>query len=519
MLDKDFYRVTSLQLFGKDDLYFSFLGFTKLSIIRSHILSYDQDFIRRLTRIANDAMRDAEKNTGQTQIVYKNFVSSLVLLTVILDFYDQIGYDHQPTLDQYKKINKIIQSCALDTLENHLDDQDISNEVYLLSYLCLQQLQSVYGFSDQEGGELNDYFRLFVYLPILYLQTERHRIFFGRHSKTGKLLSTSIKFASTTRKFYEQSPVFQKSWSSLLKNANLDDQQFAESNMGYFYFPLSIIFSTCDETDEHLLPSIWQHSALIERRSFPKTKKDLYTLYEDIRKERRFLVPIDGVEVFCKGFGDIKKVFIKEKNYRGLDPDYFQNRVIFFKVTFDDGLEDLVALSVDTNGILISAFHDIYDSSVFDIPDVYSSLLMKIYYDFVCTKATEKVQDHKRGKLGYVYRKPQEQTETVVYLPRSVVDVRDVRDRDDVTDRNTTSGLVRAPHFVNQHLRKLPSGYHASHQAIELAKKFGYHLPQGYTFVSPFETGKPMANKTVVQRENKLEAKKKKKVYISKFRD
>ncbi len=49
--------------------------------------------------------------------------------------------------------------------------------------------------------------------------------------------------------------------------------------------------------------------------------------------------------------------------------------------------------------------------------------------------------------------------------------------------------MHRRAHGVRGHLRKLPTGWHASEEAHETAEAFGVVMPQGYTFVRPHVRG------------------------------
>lgn len=44
--------------------------------------------------------------------------------------------------------------------------------------------------------------------------------------------------------------------------------------------------------------------------------------------------------------------------------------------------------------------------------------------------------------------------------------------------------MKKVPYRV-EHLRRLPEGWHASPQQIEIAQKYQFVIPEGYTFVSP----------------------------------
>jgi hypothetical protein len=71
---------------------------------------------------------------------------------------------------------------------------------------------------------------------------------------------------------------------------------------------------------------------------------------------------------------------------------------------------------------------------------------------------------------------------TIIYLP-----VRKTGEREQDYIRHKEERKLPAPHPVSGHLRRTK---HTSKKQIELAKQFGIALPEGFTFVKPFRTGK-----------------------------
>ena len=71
-------------------------------------------------------------------------------------------------------------------------------------------------------------------------------------------------------------------------------------------------------------------------------------------------------------------------------------------------------------------------------------------------------------------------------LPRKKVRIRGRRDWSTDAERKR----IMRRHRVSGHLRQLPKGWHASEQAQRWAKRYGFIVPQGYTFVRPHMRGK-----------------------------
>ena len=83
-------------------------------------------------------------------------------------------------------------------------------------------------------------------------------------------------------------------------------------------------------------------------------------------------------------------------------------------------------------------------------------------------------EGHARGR-GRSYRT----------LPRKKVRIRGRRDWSTAAERKR----IMRRHRVSGHLRQLPAGWHASEEAQRWARRYGFIVPQGYTFVRPHMRG------------------------------
>ncbi len=107
-------------------------------------------------------------------------------------------------------------------------------------------------------------------------------------------------------------------------------------------------------------------------------------------------------------------------------------------------------------------------------------LLAAIIRDFWVVEQRETVfgsaiRGKKIPKLSEDKAKP-----TIVYLPR-VHYVRDIHNAEEILNF-----AVRRPHFVVGHLRK---ALHAGENQVQLARRYGIHVPEGFTFVRPHRRG------------------------------
>ncbi len=473
MLQKTDYKIVSLDLFDEQSVVDWFFMFSKMASLRSHIteqLPVSKDFFT---------------NDKHVDYIFKGFILMYHAITVA--DYDILS-DMKVRHELYQRIIKF----ANKLIEHGVHKEDLSKKLYLSMQVYATFLEDYFGLTNSEAGEIADFFRLCIYLPIMLLQSKRKKIYFGTHNETKDFLSTSIKVASPTIWYFQQrSKEFQI--EGALYNT-LTEKMFHTSNFGYFIYPLLTCVATLDETDESLIPKMWQHSSLIENRDFPVMDKTCEAYFTMIDTSRKYAMPKDGVEIICKGYGDIHSVFIKERIYRRLHNNF---RSLFIKITFHDGLEDLVVVTPELHAIVISPYKDIYENQ----EDRYTALLLKLYTDFVCVQPNEKISNTKKRKLGLVYRdKKNPSRESIVYLPRSVIDVTKY------TNKGKMSDGQKVPHFVNGHLRKLAIGFQASDQAKKIASNFGFILPTGYTFVTPYETGKNAPGKeNIMQKRRKIQ--------------
>ena len=110
-------------------------------------------------------------------------------------------------------------------------------------------------------------------------------------------------------------------------------------------------------------------------------------------------------------------------------------------------------------------------------------LLAAIIRDFWVVENREAVFSRGPSRQGPRIKRGKNDTTRIVYLPR----VRYVSNADIKSCSTQLGHEERRAHFVRAHLRR---SEHASKQQEFLAKRYGFALPKGYTFVRPHERGK-----------------------------
>lgn len=481
MLLRDHVVVKPLDLFDTRDICFWFLNAGKFSSFRSGVSS-----LTPISLTDNTIIEHSEINAMISLFNRMNATSSSLSRTSPLS-----------VSQQEEELFEHIVDFAATRVSNPLYfDRSQTISLYLAFHIYINVSAEFNGWSDRTIVELLDFFRLCVYLPTMFLQQPKHKCLVGYDQVTKAPVFVPIKVALPTLKYLRE--------HSLLFRTELElfttQQALNDAMVGYFIFPLMVVSSSLWATDQDLIPSVWQHSSLIEKRQIPSVGVSWQQSIQDLQTIRVYPIPDAGITVLCKNYGDVQSLFFKERVYREIDG--IQD--LFCKITFKDGFEDLVIVSLSHGTIQISAFMDIYETQADPVID----MVMKIYTDFACRKAHDRAFDPKRKKMTFTYRDSMTSGEAVVYLPRSVS-----AHYQDQSLRDSESSLARKrPHWVDTHIRRLPIGWKASEKAAVLASQFGFVLPPGYTFVAPYHTGdSALADKIKLTRSGGL----KNKLYIS----
>ena len=128
-------------------------------------------------------------------------------------------------------------------------------------------------------------------------------------------------------------------------------------------------------------------------------------------------------------------------------------------------------------------------------------LLAAIVRDFWVVEERESVfaATSLKRLAGVRMRATEDGSPRVVYLPR-------IRYKEKPTPQKCAEALdhkARAAHYVNQHIRKVDR---PSDAQIILAKSYGCHVPEGYTFVRPHERGMRSARAIIYRSRSALQS-------------
>jgi hypothetical protein len=128
---------------------------------------------------------------------------------------------------------------------------------------------------------------------------------------------------------------------------------------------------------------------------------------------------------------------------------------------------------------------DISDSDVKTIVTALAVVLSAILRDFWVVERRDTVFSTQRTRNPFQSGNKGDEEPRIVYLPR----VRYQKSPDTQKASQMLDYPEKRPHEVVGHARKLSDGYAASDHQLTLAKRYGIIVPEGYTFVRPYETG------------------------------
>lgn len=474
MIEPSDYRIVPLNMTNFDEIVDWFLTFSRMASVRSGI--------RQLHYVFGDHQKEKSDPMHALEIHYLN--RSINLFNRLAEP-DQIGFFR---LIEEKSIIQDVVDFANWQTSQKVETTEVNSYLYLSCQIYVSSLyQEEKNPNLKPSIEIMDFFRICLYLPTMMVQYKKQKLAVARHSQSNTLIFSSIKMAMPTIQYFANKSTKFPFEANLL--VGQPEKFIRHMISGYFVFPLLTMVATLDEGDLRLVPSVWQHSSLIEHREIPLIDEHFQDQLDFLETHRKYALPIEGVEIICKNYGDIRSVYLKEKEYR-----HFENlRSLFAKITFSDNTEDLIAISLTQASILISSYHDIYELQ----EDRYASVVLKLFIDFVCSRPQEQFIHAKNKRIGFRYIDAQKDRESIIYLPRSVAG------HTHQQLHSINKGTSPIPHFVRGHLRKLPPHRQASAQAKQLARSFGFDLPRGYTFISPYETGKSKTNMMETKRQIK----------------
>ena len=406
----------------------------------------------------------------------------------------RVGLDHLPLVDPSKlnitsetygnilqAINNFVNFYNSMTLHNSHNHPELCASMAkgtLTETNKLVRLDSMFGhmyayiqtmphLTRNQVGELHDFFRYLLYIPTIQRQCKTRRILMGHNTTTHQEILGTLRVGYPTSQFAQRAEKLGSQLVMPVKELELSLSQ-------YFLFPMMILSSVMDETDQDIYPELWASPMLIQAFRIPMLSEPFETYIRQGLSNRRYILPEQGVLVQCSGYGDIESITLKEKRI-----EWPVDVVLIAKVTFVDGLEDMVAINVDQQIPLSSGYGDFHGFP----NDPVLRVVAKAYMDLISAK---RIAHHSpTSRRGSYSSSSSQSTEgSFIYLPRTYYDERRVspiRLRSDAVLRQE-----RRPHAVMGHLRK----GNPSPAARREAERFGITLPAGYTFVRGYRTGK-----------------------------
>ena len=406
----------------------------------------------------------------------------------------RIGLDHLPLINPAKLnatnesklnimqgINNLVTFYNSMTLHNSYNHPEICASMAkgtLTETAKLVRLETMFGnmytyiqtipnlTHDQIGG-LHDFFRYLLFFPTIQRQCKTRKLLMGHDSSKNKDIMGNLRVAYPTSQFAQKA-------QQLSSQSVIPERELELSLSQYFLFPMMILSSVMDETDQDVYPELWASPMLIQAFRIPMLSEPFESYIRQGLSNRRYVLPEQGVLVQCSGYGDIESITLKEKRI-----EWPLDIVLIAKVTFIGGLEDMIAINVDEQIPLSSGYGDFRGFP----NDPVLRVVAKAYMDLIAAKRIAHHSPTSRSGSRSGSTSPSA-TGSFIYLPRTYYDERRVspiRLRSDATSR-----LERRPHTVMGHLRK----GNPSPAARREAERFGITLPPGYTFVRGYKTGK-----------------------------
>ncbi|TDF95210.1 hypothetical protein [Paenibacillus piri] len=265
---------------------------------------------------------------------------------------------------------------------------------------------------------------------------------------------------------------------------------------------MAIAFGLYNDDTLDLLPYALLHTGHMERYSNPRTIGQWHVLCELIDNDRKYTINPHGVVIDCYNAGEVDQIILVE-----------QDGYILFKVHYSNP-----GVLIDNKGIMVdsstgadfcgyftptllpqSYFLQCSDEVAFEF-DLYSFIL-ECYADIVCGSESVNRRFRKRDVINKGIVEMTEESESdshklgIRFIPRNIH-----RKIQTGTQNKAEYDLELKKYFVTGHIRKLPNGHSASREAISHASEYGIDLPQGFTFVKPYESGEEKVRTHYIKR-------------------
>lgn len=199
--------------------------------------------------------------------------------------------------------------------------------------------------------------------------------------------------------------------------------------------------------------------------------------YKEVLKEKRYVLPKDGVKCVFKNLPDIQEINFKEKMFL----DY---KVIIFKITHSKG-----GTSMGFYIPFLDLYFDICLAKNIAASKTYENFILEVYsrlttdIDMTYRRMHSICITDLKNPDGYYLQQPLMQ----VFSKNVENIIINKKERIKISYRNfSKEEYIPVNILIAPFIRKLPEGQFASDRALEAAAKYGYKLKPGETFVTQF---------------------------------
>ena len=266
---------------------------------------------------------------------------------------------------------------------------------------------------------------------------------------------------------------------------------------------LATAYALYDEDTLDLIAANGVNYNIIPDIQFPRSLGDMDDWADLIQQNRKYTMNPYGVVIDCYNAGDIDQIVMVERN------GYLIWKVHFKKPGWV--INNKGELTEDPRGAEYMGYFnpDLYPHSTFtvhtdfiDFETKVYEFVLECYAEIVC--GTDVVNRRFRlrdvvnkGAVQMMENAPQEEDKRMGFrfTPRRVYNSAKRKAK----TRNEFEQEIRR-YFVAGHIRRLPEGQQASRDAINHAREYGIEIPDGYTFVRPYEAGQEKVRTHYIKR-------------------
>lgn len=227
-----------------------------------------------------------------------------------------------------------------------------------------------------------------------------------------------------------------------------------------------------NERTQDIMPVKWMEMALLQNLQLPRVWKNT-DFYKEQLQSRKYKIDRKGCKAFFRNAGNIKEILFMEHVRE-------KSVVMLFRMT-------------TTKGSFMGFYHigDDYFFSPYrgsdnrQVHEHLENFVLEVYTEIVCGLEKDRKRIYALQEADDIDNIENFKS-THVYVEFGVFDKK--YDTDDLVGKRR-KGTKQKAHERGLAFRKLRVGQQASDEAYELAKEYGYIIPEGRTFVRPYKVG------------------------------